>query len=161
MTTAVTRVFAPPLVAGAPPLVRALRGDRRLHRRACAPRSPSALGPARGPQRVLARLILAAVPAPAGATPGGGARCAPRTRRTGTGRTLGVPAWSPRHGLSLRPGDRPVDAVQGAGVCRDASPDWRPGAGKKRHALGGPLGQPRARHSPQGDGQRAQARAVL
>src|SRR5262249_9823467 len=65
MTTALTLVLAQACVAGAPALVRHLRGEGVLNRGACAPRGASVRRPACGAQRLRERFGLTAVQAPA------------------------------------------------------------------------------------------------
>ena len=128
MTTAIKLIFAQPLLAGAPPLMRSLMGDRMLHCRAFTQRGSSALGPDLGSQLVLELLVRADVQAPALSKPGFGALGAHRTRLTGAGRKLGGFAWDHRHGLSMRTGDGRVHKIQGEVVFREEVPNLRLGA---------------------------------
>jgi hypothetical protein len=90
MTTPVKLVFAQPLVAGSPSLVRQLMGDGVFHRRPFAQGGPATLGLELGTQLLLERLVLADGQAPALPNPGFGALRTHRTRVTRTGRKLGV-----------------------------------------------------------------------
>src|SRR6266540_1295209 len=161
MTTAIKLVLAQPLVAGSPPLVCQLMGDRMLHRRAFAQRGPSALGLHFGAQLVLELLILADGQAPAVPEPRGGALRAQGTRVTGTGRKLGVSPWDQRHRLALWTGDMPVRAVEGEVVRGAEGTAAGPGPGHDVPALRGPRRHPRAGPVAQVALQRQPARAFL
>src|SRR5262249_32441545 len=161
ITTTVTLILAQSLVAGSPPLVCHVMGNRLLHRCACAQGGPTTLGLDLGAELLLELFVLADGQTPAVPEPGFGTPRAHRTGITGTGRKLGVLAWDQRHGLAVGRGDSAVLEVQSAVVLGQQRPALRPGAGHDVHTLRGPLGHPWARHIPQVDVQLAQARALL
>jgi len=132
-----------------------------LNRCSFAQRGASALGFDLGSELVLELFVLTDMQAPALADPRCGALRSLGTRITGTGGKLGVFAWDHWHGLATRTGDGPVRKIQGKVVLGEERPALRPGAGHDVHALGGPWGNPRARHRPQVEVQLEQARALL
>ena len=161
MTTTVKLILAQPLIAGSPPAVGHVMGNRMLHRGAFAQGSSTTLRLDLGAELVLELFVLANGQTPAVPEPGFGTLRAHRTRITGTGRKLGVLAWDHRYRLTVGTRDRAVREVQREVVLGKQRPALRPGAGNDVHALRGPLGNPRARHIPQVDVQLEQACALL
>ena len=95
MAPAVPWILAPPLLAGAPPLVGHMRGKRLGHRRPLVPGGPAARGQQLGTPRLLHLLLLADRQGPALPACGGGAL-----------RALGHPSQAlAGHGAAL-PGHR-------------------------------------------------------
>src|SRR6516162_10044346 len=90
MAAAVTLVFAEPLIAGTPSLVRDVMGDRMLNRGAFAQRGAAALGFDLGAELVLERFVLTDRQASPLADPGGGALRSLGTPSAGAGGKLGV-----------------------------------------------------------------------
>jgi len=148
MAAAVTLVRASPLLAGTPALMRAVLGDRLLHRGACAPRGAATLGCDLGAARGLAWCVRTDRPASPWTAPGGGARRALWTPLTSPGGKLGVGAQDPRDGVAPRTSDGPGRQVQGAVVLGEARPALRPGAGHAGDALRGPWRQAWTGHGP-------------
>src|SRR5262245_20314908 len=112
MAPTVKLIFAQPLIAGSPPLVCHMMGNRMFHRRPFAQRGPATLGLQLGPQLLLKLLILADRQRPPLPELRSRALRARRTRVTGTRRKLGGSAWEHRHGLAARTGDRRVCKVE-------------------------------------------------
>lgn len=161
MTTTVTRILAQSLLAGAPPALGPMRGNRMLHRGACAPGSATTLGLALGTERLRERLVRADGQTAAGPAPGCGTRRTHGTASTGPGRKLGVRAEDHRDRLTVGTRDRAVRAGQRDVVLGQQRPAVRPGTGKDGHAWRGPLGNPQARHIPQLDVPLEQTWALL
>src|SRR5512132_4511871 len=145
MAPAVKLILAQPLIAGSPPLVCHMMGNRMFHRRPFAQGGPAALGLKLGTQLLLKLLILADRQSPALPELGGGALRALETRVTGTGRKLGGSAWDHRHGLATRTGDCAVCKVEAGVVLGETRSSTGPGTGNNVHALLCPLHNPRAR----------------
>src|SRR5436309_291406 len=127
MAPAVKWILAQPLIAGSPPLVCHMMGNRMFHRCPFAQGGPAALGLKPGTQRVLKLLILADRQGPALPELGGGALRALGTHVTGPGRKLGGSAWDHRHGLAARTGDRPVCKVEAEVVLGETRSSTGPG----------------------------------
>src|SRR5882672_7137487 len=161
MTTTVKLILAQPLLAGAPPTVGHVRGNRMLHRGAFAQGSATTLGLDLGTELLLELLVLADGQTAAMPGPGCGTLRTHWTGLTGTGRKLGVLARDHRDNRTVGTSDRAVREVQREVVLGKQRPALRPGAGNDVHALRGPLGNLWARHIPQVDVQLEQTGALL
>src|SRR6266436_1293928 len=149
VTTAVTLILAQALLSGSTSLMCQLMGDRVLHRRAFAQRGPSALRLYLGAQLLLERLGLADAEASALPALRFGALRSHRTRVTGTGWNVDVPAHSHRKRLAVRTGDAHVCKINRALLFGEQCAAWRPRPSNDGHARRRPLGNPRARHVPE------------
>ena len=161
MPTTVKLVLPQPLIAGAPSLMRYVRGDRMLNRCSFAQRGASTLGFDLGSELVLARFVLTDMQASPLTDPGCGALRSLWTPSTGAGGKLGVFAWDHRYGLAAWTGDGPVRKVQGEVVLGEESPALRPGAGNAVDTLLGPWRHPWAGHGPQVDSKLQQPWRLL